>query len=246
MQTLSSGSKQTSALVHSRGNYQELNSCQKSTSLPALPGLRAALSTALRLMMPQPIEHRLVCPLLLWITVLTIGQMAFITFFFTAVYPGLRTSDVDRGSEKSSQSIGEPKHFAARMISLRAEKDPQMPGSNNTNSLKTIEWMVEGSDLLSPRNKKNLTLSKDGYYFLCLQVTFQEEEKKQEYFIHLRKNGKILLYVRVNTKSSNTGFLGKMVEGSARDKLEVTIAPQAKIDDNYTYLGIMYLPKHYS
>lgn len=127
--------------------------------------------------------------------------------------------------------------------------DSTLPGSTKENSSKTIEWMLEDSDLFDPGNKKNLTLSKDGYYFLCLQVTLQGEQKEQKYFIQLRKNGKPLLHYIMDAKlNKSTGFLGKMMEGSARDKLEVTIEPQAKIDDNHyvTQLGVMYLPKHYS
>lgn len=193
-------------------------------------------------MMPQPMEHRLVCLLLLWITILSICQMAFITFFFTAVYPGSfqNISDVPVADSRTDTCNNMQSCIKGNMVSLEA-----IPGTTSD----TIKWNVDKGDskLLSAGEK--LTLQQDGYYFLLLQVKLnlsREQQNTSNYTIKLSKKNNVLLEVTVNTKlSMSTGAMGKMVFARAPDFLTVTISPPAQVDSNsqFTHLGVLYLPQ---
>ncbi|XP_078141029.1 tumor necrosis factor ligand superfamily member 18 [Centroberyx gerrardi] len=175
--------------------------------------------------MPQPAEHRLNHLLLLWIIILTLGQLAFVAFYFTAG---------QRGSTKPDPVLGKMLTFKATQAAAHT---------------KTIEWIGknEDPDLISAE-KKSLSIKKDGNYFLCLQVTLDTEysHRGTQHTVSLNKNSETFLEGRINTNLSiSTGFMGKIDQLSSEDTLMVTIHPSATINGSLlvTYLDVIYLPK---
>lgn len=123
---------------------------------------------------------------------------------------------------------------------------------STTTANRTIKWVAMNprTGLVSAEGKA-LTIKKDGYYFLNLQVTLKtplsspsHETKGSKCTVSLKLNDKVLLRGWINTNASSTGLLGKVEELSAGGILEVTIdPPKTDIDEteSLTHLDIIYM-----
>ncbi|CAB1449748.1 unnamed protein product [Pleuronectes platessa] len=167
--------------------------------------------------MPQRTQHCLVHVLLLWTIVLSIMQVVFIIFYFTV---GRQFS--------SDHDLGEGK-----MLTFQAADDNR-----------STKWVADNSDPSLVSEGYNLTIQRDGYYFLSLQVTLISCEG-EEHTVTLKREGKILLVGWIKTKPCTTGLLGKVEELSAGWTLEVAINPKPKnrikTDKFATHLDIIYM-----
>lgn len=89
-----------------------------------------------------------------------------------------------------------------------------------------------------------LTILKDGYYFLSLQVTLTSCEKETS-IVKLWKDSEVLLQGKINPNTCSTGFLGKIESLSAGWTLTVNVNnSNINIDDSesLTHLNIIYMP----
>ncbi|XP_067427053.1 tumor necrosis factor ligand superfamily member 18 [Thunnus thynnus] len=192
--------------------------------------------------MPQIIQHTLIHVLLLWTTILSIFQIVFIVLLFTGGHHAPL-----QFQNKSNAALGG---------SMPLQADSPTPSNNRPHwgsmityvgsSVKntTVSWKVKttGSGLISEEGC-NLTIKRDGYFFLTLQVTLSScEEKKQ--MVKLKLKEKIILQGTINTNTCSTGLLGKVQGLSAGGELMVTIDPPSTsivADEYLTHLDVIYM-----
>ncbi|XP_054616798.1 uncharacterized protein LOC129171797 isoform X2 [Dunckerocampus dactyliophorus] len=201
--------------------------------------------------MPAPTQQALIYILLLWTTILSITQVVCMVFFFTAAgrngtfrKPITEVSHVPHEPFKSNNSSpNEAEHQGGegKMLTYTA-----VGGTG------AIKWTAKhpDTDLISESGSA-LTIMKDGYYFLSLQVTlysFQETTRPQIVTLERKSNSnmKVLLQGTINPHTYTTGLLGKVEELFAGGSLEVTISPASRNINNkewLTHLDIIYLAK---
>ncbi|KAI3359729.1 hypothetical protein L3Q82_014102, partial [Scortum barcoo] len=191
---------------------------------------QAALSSAIRLTMPQPIQNFLIQILLLWTIILSILQAVFIILFFKAGHHGLQDELL----------LGK-----GQMLTFKTTE-----GKAN----KTIKWVAVNTvtGVVSDGGEA-LTIKRDGYYFLNLQVTLKTplssssyQKSSPELTVCLKSKEKTILRGWINTNTNSTGLLGKVEVLPAGDTLEVTIdPPTTDIDESesLTHLDIIYMVK---
>ncbi|KAM7371767.1 hypothetical protein PAMP_008977 [Pampus punctatissimus] len=175
--------------------------------------------------MPQTTQHFLIYVLLLWTTILTIIQVSFIILFYTSGHHG--------------PPPAEDKRLLGKMLTFKAITDN-----------KVVKWISVSQD--SSLISDILTIKKDGYYFLTLQVTLSSavsEELDQKVNLTWVYDGytKVLLQGVINRNTRSTGLLGKVEELSAGGTLKVNFSkPTTNIDNNeyLTHLDVIYMLKH--
>ncbi|XP_074553322.1 tumor necrosis factor ligand superfamily member 18 [Halichoeres trimaculatus] len=199
--------------------------------------------------MPQSAQHSLVQVLLLWITILSITQVVFITLFFTQ-NKSQNCSAVDPGHARLSTTNNKPVSgtpLLGRMLTFRGS-----PGNRK------IRWdpKLSSTELLSVHETK-LKVQQDGSYFINLQVNLDPKKCKTappseniEVCLNLtgvpnKKEPDILLQGWITKETCSTGLLAKVVSLTEGD-LEVTInSTTSDITDNeaLTHLDIIYMSK---
>lgn len=117
---------------------------------------------------------------------------------------------------------------------------------------RTIQWIAhdQNADLLSESGDV-LTVMKDGYYFLSLQVTLNspcKENPQVEVTMSLKQQPKaeVLLQGTINSNTCSTGLLGKVKVLNARSQLVVAVSPPTVnindvIDGAKTHLDVIYM-----
>ncbi|XP_049924850.1 uncharacterized protein LOC126405247 isoform X2 [Epinephelus moara] len=174
--------------------------------------------------MPQHIHSSLTHVLLLWITTLSVVQLGFIVFFFTAgQYPS--EPEIPLGGGK--------------MLTFRA-----------TEVNRNIKWVTKSPDerlISGAEGGKVLKIKRDGYYFLTLQVTLNSCNAKALWHrVSLKAKDKDLLKGWINNNTCSTGSLAKVEELPAGSTLEVTVnktAPSETINEEESHLDIIYIFK---
>nr|XP_020496547.1 uncharacterized protein LOC109989227 isoform X2 [Labrus bergylta] len=183
--------------------------------------------------MPQPAQHPLTKVLLLWLTLLSIVQIVFITIFFTV-------GPHDRSPSENEHQLGKGKMLTFMSI-----------GGGN----RRMKWRSNNpSEGLISVQEDVLTIDRDGYYFLSLQVTLKDcntiQFSKGEYVkvnMTLSNGSKsnALLEGRISTDTC-TGFLARATKLSS-DYHKVTIDVEATstfmVDEkeSLTHLDIIYI-----
>ncbi|XP_044036759.1 uncharacterized protein LOC122868655 isoform X2 [Siniperca chuatsi] len=208
---------------------------------------QAALSSAIGLTMPQPTQHSLIHVLLLWTTILSIIQAVFIILFFTAGHHGLSQNSSAVAPERTMQ-FHTPSSPSEHELLLGKGK---MLTFKATEANRTIKWVAKNpSKGLVSEEGDVLTIKKDGYYFLNLQVTLNTPPSGKEtnglnHTVSLKWNNKVLLQGRINTHS--TCLLSKVQELSAGGTLvvDINLPTTATIDEteSLTHLDIIYMVK---
>ncbi|XP_056144735.1 uncharacterized protein LOC130120122 [Lampris incognitus] len=206
--------------------------------IPYFLGVGPSVSAVLGLTMPQSIERQLVQFLLIWTLVLTISQVAFITFYLTTGNHGQSQRERDITPQPRAQTTDRPGKQDSGLVLGKMLTAEAAPGNT-----KYIEWKMKSEDESLISVGKNMTVKQYGYYFLCLLVTVQNHSRG-DHKVSLSKNGKVLLQGTTSGKYS-TGFLGRVEELAASDTLTVTINPAAEIDttSSATNMGIIFLSK---
>uniref|UniRef100_A0A3B4UR32 TNF family profile domain-containing protein n=1 Tax=Seriola dumerili TaxID=41447 RepID=A0A3B4UR32_SERDU len=180
---------------------------------------QADLSTAIGLTMPQHTQQSLVHVLLLWTTILSI----LIHICFMQNHPSKQDIQNDDSKKTNTQLI-------ATFLS-----------PTEANSTK---WLAKNPDTnLASEKGEVLTINKDGYYFLNLQVTLCS--CKNLHTVQLQWNKKVIVHGWINTDTCSTGLLGKVEELFAGGTLEVIVNPKMciKTSEALTHLGIIYMRK---
>ncbi|KAJ7989613.1 hypothetical protein DPEC_G00306340 [Dallia pectoralis] len=165
---------------------------------------------------PQRNQTKLVCGLLLWVSLLTISQVLFIALFF------ITTS----AKQKTTSDVGQLFTFDAKEA---------------TNS-GVIQWKTQTPEKkLLEDNGINVKILHDGSYFIYLQVTLTSVSSC-DVKVTTTDRG-VVLQGRMTNASLSTGFLGRAVKLTAPDTLKVTISTtgQINIRNIDTYLGILLL-----
>ncbi|KAM8724722.1 tumor necrosis factor ligand superfamily member 18 [Acanthopagrus schlegelii] len=215
--------------------------------------------------MPQPTQHSLIRVLLLWTTVLSIIQTVFIILFFTAGHLGQSQNSSTVAPERQI----EPQPFSRPTPSPPPTDDRLLLGKGKvltyeaTLDKNQIIWRTtDVSNGVISGEGKNLTILKDGYYFLSLQVTLKTpkcsfngtrgSENSQSVSVMLTGDmtrdttRKILLQGRISTHTCSTGLLSKAEKLTAGKKLTFNITlPPREIDDaaHRTHLDIIFFLK---
>nr|XP_057904833.1 uncharacterized protein LOC131103024 isoform X2 [Doryrhamphus excisus] len=202
--------------------------------------------------MPAPTQQALIYILLLWTTILSIIQGVCMVFFFTAAarnFPLQKSitevsHDPHETFKSSNSSPNEARHHQwgkGKMLTYTA-----------VGGTKAIKWMAKHPDAnLISESGSALTIMKDGYYFLSLQVTlslFQETTWSKTVTLWRKSNSgvKVLLQGTINPYTYTTGLLGKVEGLFAGGRLEVTISPASgNINGTewLTHLDVIYLAK---
>ncbi|KAF3846237.1 hypothetical protein F7725_003315, partial [Dissostichus mawsoni] len=217
MHTLSSGSNHT----HCSGAQQrKLRTCTVA---------QAALRSAVGLTMPQTTQHSLIHVLLLWITILSIVQVVFITLFFTTGHHSraLSSSTVTPAMQvQANITPSAPSELMGKveMLTFKATK-----------ANRKITLVTKNQDQILVSEEEDgtvLKIKKDGYFLLNLQVTLSScnHTLGSPYEVSLTSKDTVILWGRINTSTCSTGLLGKVEELNANDSLEVTIEPPNDYD----------------
>nr|XP_033500584.1 uncharacterized protein LOC117268329 [Epinephelus lanceolatus] len=197
--------------------------------------------------MPQHTHSSLTHVLLLWITTLSVVQLGFIVFFFTA------------GRSQNSSDVA-PQHTKAKIQANNTSSYPSEPGiplgggkmltfkATEVNS--KIKWVTKSPDerlISGAEGGKVLKIKKDGYYFLSLQITLNScNAKPLEHTVSLKAKDKDLLKGWINNNTCSTGSLSKVEELPAGSTLEVTVCetgPNETINEEESHLDIIYIFK---
>ncbi|KAL3053608.1 uncharacterized protein LOC117493428 [Trematomus bernacchii] len=204
--------------------------------------------------MPQTIQHSLSHVLLLWITILSIVQVVFITLFFT-------TGHHSRALSSSTVAPAGPMQFQATNTPLAPSEHTLMGKAEMltfkaTGANRKIAWATKNQDQILVSVEQGgtvLKIKKDGYFLLNLQVTLSpcNGTMGSLYTVSLNSSDTVILQGGINTNTCSTGLLGKVEELAANDSLEVTIKPQNEaiisiIDDHeyLTHLDIVFFPRN--
>ncbi|XP_045897639.1 uncharacterized protein LOC123965116 [Micropterus dolomieu] len=204
---------------------------------------QAALSSAIGLTMPQPTQHFLIHVLLLWTTILSIFQVVVIILFFTDGHHGLSQNSSAVAPERTMQ-FHTPSSSSEHELLLGKGKMVTFKAIEATSKIKWVA-MTPNSEGLISKEGESLTIKKDGYYFLNLQVTLKSQESDDQ-SVSLMWNKKVLLQGWINTKTRSTGLLGKVEVLPAGGTLEVIMQPPTNyINDteSLTHLDIIYMHK---
>ncbi|GAA6218170.1 tumor necrosis factor ligand superfamily member 18 [Lates japonicus] len=193
--------------------------------------------------MPHHSQHSLIHVLLLWTTILSVIQVSFIIFFFTAGHhgPSQNSSAVEPGRTLKIQVDSTPAPLSRKELRLGMGKMLTFENRGNT------KWFANKPDSNLISEGEVLAIKKDGYYFLNLQVTVCDTVCMNNHTVRLVKKSEqstTLLLGWTNTKSCTTGLLGKVVWLSAGYDLEVMINPTPKCiisDESQTHLDIIYI-----
>ncbi|KAK5884865.1 hypothetical protein CesoFtcFv8_018640 [Champsocephalus esox] len=198
--------------------------------------------------MPQTTQHSLTHVLLLWITILSIVQVVFITLFFTTGHHSraLSSSTVTPAMQlQANITPSAPSELMGKveMLTFKATEDNRK-----------ITWATKNQDqiLVSVEPGETvLKINKDGYFLLNLQVTLSKCNRTMGslYTVSLNSKDTVILQGRINTNNCSTGLLGKVEELNANDSLEVTIIRPNEddiIDENeyLTHLDIVFFPRN--
>ncbi|KAJ4931939.1 hypothetical protein JOQ06_010375 [Pogonophryne albipinna] len=198
--------------------------------------------------MPQTTQHSLTHVLLLWITILSIVQVVFITLFFTTGHHSraLSSSTVTPAMQfQANITPSAPSELMGKveMLTFKATEDNRK-----------ITWATKNQDqiLVSVEPGETvLKIKKDGYFLLNLQVTLSSCNRTMGslYTVSLNSKDTVILQGRINTNNCSTGLLGKVEELNANDSLEVTIIRPNEddiIDENeyLTHLDIVFFPRN--
>ncbi|KAK5856168.1 hypothetical protein PBY51_007784 [Eleginops maclovinus] len=233
------------------GSIQLTYSSVMPAPLHEMSYAQAALRSAVGLTMPQTTQHSLIHVLLLWISILSIIQVVFITLFFTTGH--------------HSWSWNSSTVAPARPMQFQANNTPSAPSEHRlltgkvemltfkaTEDNRKITWETRNQDQIlvsEEEGGKFLKIKKDGYFFLSLQVTLSSCNHTLGYTVRLKSNDKDILHGWINTITCSTGLLGKVEELSANDILEVIINwpnTDSIIDERkyLTHFNIVFLPRN--
>ncbi|KAG7243474.1 hypothetical protein INR49_011030, partial [Caranx melampygus] len=207
------------------------------------PQAQATLSAAVGLTMPQHTQHSLISVLLLWTTVLSIVQVAFIIFFFTAGHH----------SPCQNCTAGEAKYTKQYQANNATSPPPEsnlilgkmLTYQATYESSEITEWYAKDPDIdLISEKGKVLTINRDGYYLLNLQVTLSSCKDNQT--VQVEWNNKVLLLGWINNKTCSTGILSKAELLSAGGTLSVIIQPKnphINSSEFLTYMDIIFMSR---
>ncbi|XP_061568587.1 uncharacterized protein LOC133422586 [Cololabis saira] len=205
--------------------------------------IKTASSSVAGQTMRKPGLHPLVYVLLIWTAIISIIQVAFITFFFTVGRNGQCTnsSAVDPKKMQSQQQSADGLLLGkGKMVTFKARK-----GNDD------ILWFTENSNpgLISEEGY-SLKIISDGYYFLNLQVTLRLDDQLRVPDnliprVTLKLDEKVLLEGEINRHTRSTGLLGKVVVLAAGGQLKVSIDPPTDIDksESMTHLDIIFMER---
>ncbi|KAK2833329.1 hypothetical protein Q5P01_017218 [Channa striata] len=223
-----------------RNTEEEAFPFVKWTQMPSGGWDHASLSAAIGLTMPQHTQHSLIHVLLLWTTILSITQVVFIIFFFSAEHhgPSQNNSAVAPAPMKGNSTPSPPSNDGAflgkgRMLTFLFSYD----GDKTT-------WHQKSQDEGPVSQHGNgLKIMKDGYYLLILQMKLDSCSGSEN--ISLKWSNNVLLQGDFTGKKCTTGLLGKAEEMAAGGTLEVSIYPPnyEKVDQSATRLDIIYIHK---
>ncbi|KAK1877258.1 Thiol:disulfide interchange protein DsbD [Dissostichus eleginoides] len=196
--------------------------------------------------MPQTTQHSLIHVLLLWITILSIVQVVFITLFFTTGHHSwaLSSSTVTPAMQvQANITPSAPSELMGKveMLTFKATK-----------ANRKITWVTKNQDQILVSKEEDgtvLKIKKDGYFLLNLQVTLSScNYTLGPPYVSLTSKDTVILWGRINTNTCSTGLLGKVEELNANDSLEVTIEPPNDYDmiddESLNHLDIVFLPRN--
>ncbi|XP_020496546.1 uncharacterized protein [Labrus bergylta] len=205
--------------------------------------------------MPQPAQHPLTKVLLLWLTLLSIVQIVFITIFFT-VGPHDRSQNCSAVASESAKLMkSNNAHLSPSENEHQLGKGKMLTFMSIGGGNRRMKWRSNNpSEGLISVQEDVLTIDRDGYYFLSLQVTLKDcntiQFSKGEYVkvnMTLSNGSKsnALLEGRISTDTC-TGFLARATKLSS-DYHKVTIDVEATstfmVDEkeSLTHLDIIYI-----
>ncbi|XP_060883094.1 uncharacterized protein LOC132954540 [Labrus mixtus] len=206
--------------------------------------------------MPQPAQHPLTKVLLLWLTLLSIVQIVFITVFFT-VGPHDRSQNCSAVASESAKLMkSNNAHLSPSEHEHQLGKGKMLTFRSIGGGNRRMKWQSKNpSKGLISVQEDVLTIDRDGHYFLSLQVTLKDCNKIQlpeGKYVNISmiltngsQNPKTLLEGRISTDTC-TGFLARATELTA-DYHKVTIDVEAPstfmVDEqeSLTHLDIIYM-----
>ncbi|XP_034395272.1 uncharacterized protein LOC117735002 [Cyclopterus lumpus] len=202
-------------------------------------------SSAVGPTMTSPTRQSLIPFLLLWVTILTVVQVAFIVFFFAAGHHG--------PSQKVSAAAPEPP------MPFQANNTPPPPSERGLllgkGKMLTFEvhshmkWSAKNPDkglVSEEKGGRVLKIMRDGYFFLNLQVTLSSCNATggSQHTVSMKSDDDVILQGRINRYTCSTGLLGKVEELSAGSSLEVHWpTTEELINESLTHLDIIYMNK---
>ncbi|KAL7378178.1 hypothetical protein ABVT39_009816 [Epinephelus coioides] len=209
---------------------------------------QATQSSAVGLTMPQHNHSSLTHVLLLWITTLSVVQLGFIVFFFTAGrYPSEPEIPLGGGKMLTFKATEGYSEYlsSSRKTNLQLIATFLSPTVN-----RKIKWVTKSPDehlISGAEGGKILKIKKDGYYFLTLQITLSSfNPNRFQCRVSLKAKDKDLLKGWINNSTCSTGSLSKVEELSAGSTLEVTVCktgPSETINEDDSHLDIIYISK---
>ncbi|KAM9745264.1 uncharacterized protein ACNS7B_009678 [Menidia menidia] len=198
--------------------------------------------------MPHHTQQSLVYFLLLWTTFITIIQIVLIALFFAAGQNGWSLNSSTISSTVEPNHTMQSQHGSNNGLILGKGKMVTFKATSVKETSK-IQWESpdEAAGVISDQGEL-LTIKKDGYYFLSLQVKLCPSEidksVKQEHTVELKVDNNVLLVGWINTKTNSTGLISKVHRLSAGKKLGVYIDPPCSCVDtieSMTYLDIIFM-----
>ncbi|XP_041634153.1 uncharacterized protein LOC121503694 isoform X2 [Cheilinus undulatus] len=184
--------------------------------------------------MSQHAQHCLIRVLLLWVCMLSISQVVFITLYFSA------------GHHNRPPPEPKPRLGKGKMLNFIAHP---------TTDSGAVKWRprYDTEGLVTVKDEV-LTIDKDGYYFLNLQVTLQTCKNVSLLEGHsnlivkvmwTNKNEKrTILEGRINMDTCSTGLLAMVTAFSSEATLVTKInmeTPKINHTDSLTHLDIIYM-----
>ncbi|KAA0705236.1 hypothetical protein E1301_Tti019556 [Triplophysa tibetana] len=190
-------------------------------------------------------QKRLICGLIIWCTLLTLGLATIAVFHF---FNGA-SLDSGKHNNRSIYASTTPSPVTAHGSTTHSS-DPttlmmfDLGWGDNSYMEEQLKWK-SNSDEDFIDLKKLLTFQKDGLYFLYLQVTL---ESKQSCNVTVEVKGdpkmsieRLSLSSQISQTKPSTGLMGKGFPATKGDTLTVTCKPAAKIkrSPSETYLGVI-------
>ncbi|XP_055042522.2 tumor necrosis factor ligand superfamily member 18 isoform X1 [Misgurnus anguillicaudatus] len=180
-------------------------------------------------------QRKLIWGLMVWSTLLTLGlatSIIYLQFIPRASQEKNFTSSHDNNKDtEDKQIIFQPKYLST---------------GDDRDKVEQLQWdngVIKSQSFIS--GETQLTVHKDGQYFLYLQVTLDSGDKGQKYEVTVEArqdtNLRHLLSSHISNTNLSTGFMGKGITLNKGEIITVTCKPKAKIktDEKHTYLGVI-------
>ncbi|XP_065119451.1 tumor necrosis factor ligand superfamily member 18 isoform X2 [Paramisgurnus dabryanus] len=192
-------------------------------------------------------QRKLILGLMVWCTLLTLGLATSIIYFqFIPRASQDPAKNEDNNPHKSLQNftspVGNKKDTEDKLIAFQPKWD-------NRYWVETLRWgngIIKSQSFIS--GDLQLTVQKDGQYFLYLQVTLDSGDTGQKYEVTVighkvsgHKDSIQLLSSHISNTNLSTGFMGKGIPLNKGAFITVTCKPKAYIknDEKHTYLGVI-------